>query len=192
MRAITNIATTMPVTRPALQRELLHRAAARLAPMTKGARKAARTRKRFRFRRSQAWVRSSYILAALSPAFPDLRACSMPTSMSSMRVLCGRNSQSGAEHAGRGRRSWGPGSARKCPVVPADGGCLWGIRAEVVAVQAFPLVTGLQPWDCKSIAKASKVRILHLPPRAERAPDLRKRRTGALLCTRRGYPKRGG
>jgi hypothetical protein len=34
--------------------------------------------------------------------------------------------------------------------------------------------------DCKSIAKASKVRILHLPPRAQRAPDLRKRRSGAL------------
>jgi hypothetical protein len=57
--------------------------------------------------------------------------------------------------------------------------------------QAFLLVTALSPMDCKSIAKASKVRILHLPPRAERAPDLRKRRTGALACTRRGYPKRG-
>jgi hypothetical protein len=45
-------------------------------------------------------------------------------------------------------------------------GCLWGIRTEVIAGQAFPLVTGLQPWDCKSIAKASKVRILHLPPSA--------------------------
>ena len=90
MRAITNIATTMPVTRPALQRELLHRAAARLAPMTKGASKAARTRKRPRLRRSQAWVGSSYILAALSPAFLDLRACNMPTRMSSTRVLCSR------------------------------------------------------------------------------------------------------
>ena len=43
-------------------------------------------------------------------------------------------------------------------------GYLWGIRTEVVEGQAFPLVIGLQPWDCKSIAKASKVRILHLPP----------------------------
>jgi hypothetical protein len=42
----------------------------------------------------------------------------------------------------------------------ADVGCLWGVRTEVVAGQAFPLVTGLQPRDCKAIAKASKVRIL--------------------------------
>ena len=54
-------------------------------------------------------------------------------------------------------------------------GYLWGIRTEVGARQAFPLVTGLQPGDCKSIAKASKVRILHLPPRAQRASDQRKR-----------------
>jgi len=33
-------------------------------------------------------------------------------------------------------------------------------------VQAFLLVTALSPMDCKSIAKASKVRILHLPPSA--------------------------
>ena len=44
--------------------------------------------------------------------------------------------------------------------------------------------------DCKSIAKASKVRILHLPPRAQRAPDLRKRRLGAFLYTWLGYRKR--
>jgi hypothetical protein len=59
---------------------------------------------------------------------------------------------------------------------PRAVGYLWGIRTEVVAGQAFPLVTGLQPWDCKSIAKGSKVRILHLPPRAERAPDAMKER----------------
>ena len=46
----------------------------------------------------------------------------------------------------------------------------------------FSLVTSLPPLVCKSIAKASKVRILHLPPRAERAPDLRKRGSGALSC----------
>jgi len=61
-----------------------------------------------------------------------------------------------------------------------EGGCLWGIRTEVVVGQAFSLVTGLQPWDCTSIAKASKVRILHLPPRAQRAPGQRKRWSGAL------------
>src|SRR5664280_1220730 len=55
-------------------------------------------------------------------------------------------------------------------------GHLWGIRTEVVARQAFPLVTGVQTRDCKSIAKASKVRILHLPPRAERALDVMKER----------------
>lgn len=33
----------------------------------------------------------------------------------------------------------------------------------------------------KSIANASKVRVLHLPPRAESAPELRKRWPGALL-----------
>jgi len=68
-------------------------------------------------------------------------------------------------------------------------GYLWGIRTEVVAGQAFSLITGLEPWDCKSIAKASKVRILHLPPRAERAPDLRKRRSGALFMYPVGVSK---
>jgi len=71
---------------------------------------------------------------------------------------------------------------------PADGGCLWGIRTEVVVGEAFWLLRGVQPWDCKSIAKASKVRILHLPPRVERASDLRKRRSGASSCTPWGYP----
>jgi len=35
--------------------------------------------------------------------------------------------------------------------------------------------------DCKSVAKASKVRILHLPPTGKTAPDLRKRWSGAVL-----------
>jgi hypothetical protein len=82
---------------------------------------------------------------------------------------------------GLDRDHWGSGYApRSVRLASADVGCLWGIRTEVVAGQTFPLVTGLQPWDCKSIAKASKVRILHLPPRAERAFDLRKRRSRAL------------
>src|SRR5664280_2803041 len=38
--------------------------------------------------------------------------------------------------------------------------------------------------DCKSIAKASKVRILHLPPRAREASDLRKRWLGAFRVVR--------
>jgi hypothetical protein len=38
-------------------------------------------------------------------------------------------------------------------------GSLCGIRTEVLADVVFVLITGLQLWDCKSIAKASKVRI---------------------------------
>src|ERR1019366_3620555 len=61
-----------------------------------------------------------------------------------------------------------------------------------VTLDAKPQVTPLQdgysrrsePWDCISIAKASKVRILHLPPRAERALDLRKRRSGPFRVVR--------
>src|SRR5450756_1208776 len=58
-----------------------------------------------------------------------------------------------------------------------------------VGGQALSLVTGLPPLVCKSIAKASKVRILHLPPRAERALDLRKRRSGALFMYPVGVSK---
>jgi len=68
-------------------------------------------------------------------------------------------------------------------------GRLWGIRTEVVGGEAFPLLTDLPSLDCKSIAKGSKVRILHLPPRAERAPDLRKRRSGALFMYPVGVSK---
>ena len=39
-------------------------------------------------------------------------------------------------------------------------------RGSLLADRASSLVTGLPPLVCKSIAKASKVRILHLPPRA--------------------------
>ena len=38
--------------------------------------------------------------------------------------------------------------------------------------------------DYKSIAKASKVRILHLSPRAQRASDLRRRGQGPFCCVR--------
>jgi len=38
-------------------------------------------------------------------------------------------------------------------------GGLWGIRTEVVGGQALSLFTGLPPVVCKSIAKASEVRI---------------------------------
>jgi len=49
---------------------------------------------------------------------------------------------------------------------PVVAGYLWGIYTEVVVGEAFWLVTALPPMVCKSIAKASKVRILHLPPSA--------------------------
>jgi hypothetical protein len=54
----------------------------------------------------------------------------------------------------------------------------------------FSLVTGLPPLVCKSIAKASKVRILHLPPRAREASDLRKRGSEALFVYLVGVSKR--
>src|SRR5665647_930315 len=62
-------------------------------------------------------------------------------------------------------------------------GCRWFSSAvcgeyarKLLIGRAFPLVRGVPPVDCKPIAKASKVRILHLPPRAERAPDVMKER----------------
>ena len=42
-------------------------------------------------------------------------------------------------------------------------GSFWGTKVS-------PLVIGLSPQVCKSIAKASKVRILHLPPRGACGP----------------------
>ena len=51
-------------------------------------------------------------------------------------------------------------------VTSVEVGCLRGIRPKFVGGQALVLVTGSQSVVCKSIAKASKVRILHLPPRA--------------------------
>src|SRR6476660_5331736 len=41
--------------------------------------------------------------------------------------------------------------------------------------------------DCKSVAKATKVRILHLPPSAPRGPDQRQRWSRPLACTPVGY-----
>src|SRR5665811_1137288 len=61
------------------------------------------------------------------------------------------------------------------------------IRDRLSMKGTFSLVTGLPLMVCKSIAKASKVRILHLPPRAERAPDLRKRGRRSFSHTWRGY-----
>src|SRR5664279_693946 len=58
----------------------------------------------------------------------------------------------------------------------------WEYARKLFAGQTSWLVRVLRSVVCKSIAKASKVRILHLPPRAKGASDLRKRRAGALSC----------
>ena len=77
----------------------------------------------------------------------------------------------------------------RSPKCPAAVGCsrlssgICGECARKLSMKGtFSLVKGLPLMVCKSIAKASKVRILHLPPRAQRAPDQRKRRSRALSC----------
>jgi hypothetical protein len=57
-------------------------------------------------------------------------------------------------------RIWTSGCGRLRPAVCGE------YARKFSGEQAFLLVTALSPMDCKSIAKASKVRILHLPPRA--------------------------
>jgi hypothetical protein len=64
----------------------------------------------------------------------------------------------------------------------AGNGCLCGIRVEVGPVVVFVQATGLGASVCKSVAKATKVRILHLPPRARRVPDLRNASQGPFCC----------
>ena len=92
------------------------------------------------------------------------------------------------EDPGPWRRDPHHGATRERGLLAGVSGCsrLWSAVCGEYARKlsgglAFSLVTGLPPVVCKSIAKASKVRILHLPPRAERALDLRKRRSGALF-----------
>ena len=174
MRAITNIATTMPVTRPALQRKLLHWAAARLATMTNGARTAARMRKRPRFRRSQAWVNSSYLLAAPSPAFLDLCGCAMPTSMSPMRVQCGRNSNP-AWSTPRDARSPSP-NRHRCRLRSVRSAIR--LRAETaLARREGPLSSAERahdrssdvPWNTESLFNPRN-RLSHPPPRCDGYP----------------------
>jgi hypothetical protein len=50
---------------------------------------------------------------------------------------------------------------------PMASGYLWGIRAEVELKAGSLQVTEAEWSDCKSVAKASQVRILHLPPTRE-------------------------
>ena len=65
--------------------------------------------------------------------------------------------------------------------------CPRGIRGEVSVGDALTLANDLHCPDCKSVAKATKVRILHLPPSAPRGPDQRQRWSGPLACTPVGY-----
>jgi hypothetical protein len=95
----------------------------------------------------------------------------------------------------RAAEVWGL-EGHRSPKCPAAVGCrrlssgICGECARKLSMEGtFSLVTGLPLMVCKSIAKASKVRILHLPPRAQRAPDLRKRRSGALLIYLVGVSK---
>ena len=76
-------------------------------------------------------------------------------------------------------------------LAPAEVGCLWETRTEVVVGHAFPLVTGLQPWDFKSIARASKVRSLHLPPCAERPAELTPSGQTVAVCGLDDFEFRG-
>jgi len=92
--------------------------------------------------------------------------------------------------------AWVSGRSRLSPDICGE------YARKFVGGQALSLVTGLPPVVCKSIAKASKVRILHLPPRAGRALDAMKERgllpllvappsgmLGSVNCRARG---RGG
>jgi hypothetical protein len=53
-------------------------------------------------------------------------------------------------------------------------GCSCRIRAEGLAETTFVQVRAVRRTVCKSVAKASKVRILHLPPPAKTASDLQR------------------
>jgi hypothetical protein len=57
-----------------------------------------------------------------------------------------------------------PGSGRMCWAGPC------GIRADLRLRSWFVLVSGLGGAVCKSVARASKVRILHLPPSVRSTP----------------------
>jgi len=50
--------------------------------------------------------------------------------------------------------------------VPTDQSQELEYARKLLGREEFLLVTGSPPLDCRSIAKASNVRILHLPPRA--------------------------
>src|SRR6478609_11879907 len=82
----------------------------------------------------------------------------------------------------QGSRGFG---LRSKPATPArlDSGC--GVVA-ILHTAHGRLSERPMEADCKSVAKATKVRILHLPPSAPRGPDQRRRRSGPLACTRGG------
>jgi len=134
--------------------------------------------------RSSAAVRLRALWAAFLASVMSRAIADVPTTLPSGSQIGAMVSETGIQVQGAGAAVGGhprfeadPALIRdhggnvygsgQCRLATVDVGCLWGIRTEVVAGQALSLVTGLQPWDCKSIAKASNVRILHLPPRAE-------------------------
>src|SRR3712207_1752560 len=74
---------------------------------------------------------------------------------------------------------------------PTASGCPWGIRAEVGGEATNPQVTVQEPSDCKSVAKATQVRILHLPQIEQRASDVALRPSGPCNVTPGGTVRNG-
>src|SRR6476661_7188776 len=93
-------------------------------------------------------------------------------------LLCGQP----GERWGVVEGSWGPPRLRLR--TPPD--LLLSFQTHQGRLSERPMET-----DCKSVARATKVRILHLPPSATRGPDQRKRRSGLLACPRLGTLRLG-
>jgi hypothetical protein len=93
-------------------------------------------------------------------------------------------SSAGSPSRRTNRKSGGCGSSLgsgRCRLFAAVTGRPWGIRGEVSTATASALVSELRVVVCKSVAKASKVRILHLPHAAKTACDQRKRWAQAVF-----------
>ena len=80
----------------------------------------------------------------------------------------------------RGKQSCGPGESDERRFTRGGIDDLCRNCAEVRVSTESLAVSGPSAPGCKSVAKASKVRILHLPRRAPRGPDQRKRCSGPL------------
>src|SRR6478735_1546829 len=64
-----------------------------------------------------------------------------------------------------GQEAWVSGCVRRAPIC-VEGLC--PLCGQVSRIAVYPQVTGAPPSDCKSVAKAPKARILHLPRAARR------------------------